>query len=374
MKNVTINKCVCIVVMVLLLSGCDSKTKNDANATNVGESPTTQSETSTNVPSSTTEQSNDDKTIKPQNEGSKPTENKPSTDSTKPSDNSSNAVTVPHTNPVTQPSSEPEVSPSVEPSSSPSPEPSSSPSPSPSPSPEPTLKSVVLSVGATELNKDTNTSIVIVAKHTDKSEKNVTHGIKWIMVPKESVTIVDGLLIAKNDGTATVQAEVEGVLSNVIALNIMWEVNGHTLPPEPDPVKNDETLLGIDSNNDGVRDDIERKVYATYLKAIQRAVMMQAFRAEQEMLGDPEFLKNSKEWSKREDKVIDCNRYLFLSQKQIRIKQIFDVVNEWQFDTEERVKKYFLYDRSLSGGEYSIKNPIVNDCEFDIDKVLGMDK
>ena len=37
-------------------------------------------------------------------------------------------------------------------------------------------------------------------------------------------------------------------------------INGFTLPPEPDPVINNSTLLGIDSNNNGVRDDVERVI------------------------------------------------------------------------------------------------------------------
>jgi len=41
-------------------------------------------------------------------------------------------------------------------------------------------------------------------------------------------------------------------------------INGHTLPPEPDKALNDSTLLDIDSNNNGVRDDVERWIYKTY--------------------------------------------------------------------------------------------------------------
>lgn len=36
-----------------------------------------------------------------------------------------------------------------------------------------------------------------------------------------------------------------------------WVVDGHVLPPEPDPVLNNATLLGIDVNNNGVRDDVQ---------------------------------------------------------------------------------------------------------------------
>src|SRR4051812_48211198 len=37
-------------------------------------------------------------------------------------------------------------------------------------------------------------------------------------------------------------------------------INGIVVPPEPAPSVNDSTLAGIDSNNNGVRDDVERFV------------------------------------------------------------------------------------------------------------------
>lgn len=37
-------------------------------------------------------------------------------------------------------------------------------------------------------------------------------------------------------------------------------INGITVPPAPDPVANSSTLAGVDSNKNGVRDDVERKI------------------------------------------------------------------------------------------------------------------
>lgn len=37
-------------------------------------------------------------------------------------------------------------------------------------------------------------------------------------------------------------------------------INGIAVPPEPDPEKNNATVAGIDKNNNGVRDDVERKI------------------------------------------------------------------------------------------------------------------
>ena len=41
-------------------------------------------------------------------------------------------------------------------------------------------------------------------------------------------------------------------------------INGYTLPPEPDPKINNSTLLGVDSNKNGIRDDVERWIIKKY--------------------------------------------------------------------------------------------------------------
>jgi hypothetical protein len=41
-------------------------------------------------------------------------------------------------------------------------------------------------------------------------------------------------------------------------------INGITVPVEPDPTANAATLKGVDSNNNGVRDDVERKIAEIY--------------------------------------------------------------------------------------------------------------
>jgi len=69
-------------------------------------------------------------------------------------------------------------------------------------------------------------------------------------------------------------------------------VNAHIFPPEPDETLNSSTLLGIDSNNNVVRDDVERwiflemKIYNGYEK-IEQAIVMQEAKANQMTLIDP---------------------------------------------------------------------------------------
>ncbi len=236
------------------------------------------------------------------------------------------------------------------------------------------VKSLALHVERTSLNRDRNTTVTLTAKYKDNTEKTVTEGITWIITPKGAVKIEGSTLTALEDGNVTVRAKAGGLLSNTVKLNIYWEVDGHRLPPEPDPKINNATLLGVDVNHNGVRDDVERKVYATYKKAIERAVMMQAFRTEQAMLADPDLVKNAEEWAKKEDKSLNCRRYLYLYKNQKRIKKMAQIIDNWQYNTEKRVKIYFKFDRALSGGVYSLGTPTSDDCEFDIERILEMDR
>jgi hypothetical protein len=76
----------------------------------------------------------------------------------------------------------------------------------------------------------------------------------------------------------------------------------------------------------------------------------------------------------KEDKALNCRRYLYLYRKQRRIPKMAQTIDAWQYNSEKRVKKYFKYDRALSGGVYSLGTPTISDCNFDIDRVLEMGK
>jgi hypothetical protein len=49
-------------------------------------------------------------------------------------------------------------------------------------------------------------------------------------------------------------------------------INGITVPPEPAPSINNATLAGVDINNNGVRDDVERKIARNYPSAFSHAM------------------------------------------------------------------------------------------------------
>ena len=252
--------------------------------------------------------------------------------------------------------------------------------------------SLTLSISQTTLNKDHNTTITPKATYDDNTIKT-PNNIEWLINPKDAVSIQGNTLIAKQDTNVTIQAKVGNTLSNKVHLNIYWEVDGHRLPPEPDPKVNSATLLGVDVNNNGVRDDVERWIYKTYKEyipcrqeldwnntvvingktipsAVQvcedhpvpyhpvvRAVAMQGARAAQIIIQEPE---KARETTKLEDSAQDCEFYLdriskelnnsSLSVKHFSIKE-FDKI---QYNTVQRARAYAKYNFYLSGGIYSV--------------------
>jgi hypothetical protein len=95
---------------------------------------------------------------------------------------------------------------------------------------------------------------------------------------KRSASMLTVLLVACGGGTSGL---------SVVAPD---SFHGITVPPEPDAVAN-STLLGVDSNVNGVRDDVERLIVAKYgANANELDGAMRAAQSDQEYLianGDP---------------------------------------------------------------------------------------
>ncbi|GIT98510.1 hypothetical protein [Sulfurovum sp. TSL1] len=173
-------------------------------------------------------------------------------------------------------------------------------------------------------------------------------------------------------------------------------INGHTLPPEPDPKINNSTLLGIDSNNNGVRDDVERWIYETYdeyvpchqepydvvlddgsiFKAgrevceenaipyhpIVRAIAMQEARAAQIIIQEPEKAKDTMKFL---NNATDCEISVKLLKKRVYNNKEYAVIEKILFkegnglikilfNTIQRARAYAKYNYYLSGGVYSV--------------------
>jgi len=188
-----------------------------------------------------------------------------------------------------------------------------------------------------------------------------------------------------------------------------WVVDGHVLPPEPDPVLNNATLLGIDVNNNGVRDDVERWIYETYdeyvpchqepdgeetlpsgqvvqsakevceetpvpYHPVVRAVAMQGARAAQIIIQEPEKARETREifakaylCSMVVDDMKDAN-----GRKMYKEYMFGDKFKKIQFNTIQRARAFGEYNFNLSGGVYDLPtdDAILQGCSQDVHILL----
>ncbi len=237
-----------------------------------------------------------------------------------------------------------------------------------------TLKSLKLTVDKTSLNKKENTTLKVVATYPNNSTKEFTDKVEWLNTPKDAVAIKGNTLTALKDVNVTLQAKVGNTLSNKVTLDIYWKVNGHRLPPEPDPKVNDTTLLGVDVNGNGVRDDVERWIYEKYKDKhpIYIDIAMQAGRAYKLVLEHPE---KAKEIRLKVNGALFCGWYYQHEANEfndpILVHERIDVpVKSKYFNTKVRKEVYWQYDTLLSGDSYDIPwaDEMKSFCDFNTSK------
>ena len=273
-----------------------------------------------------------------------------------------------------------------------------------------TLRSIELSIPVSELSENNETSLTLKGIYSDGKQRALSSNITW-QISDTNVLEVKGMkLVSKAEGTATLRAEVNGKLSPPITITVYKVIHGHRLPPEPDPKINNSTLLGIDSNNNGVRDDVERWIYThydTYLPCkevevnvtipatgemvtgfkdicekerkpyhqIVREIAMQGARAAQIIIQEPE---KARETMKYMDAAVDCNGYFSVTAKYRNKPLLIDgfifgnEFNEIQFNTTMRARAYAKYNMALSGGVYGGRtiDEQLESCDFNATKLL----
>ena len=184
-----------------------------------------------------------------------------------------------------------------------------------------------------------------------------------------SLILITAFLLTGCDSESLIPQERISVESEQPVLII----NGHTLPPEPDPKENNATLLGVDSNNNGVRDDVERWIYQKYKdkRPIYIDIAMQEARAWQMIMRNPP--STAKTTTKLMEAAIYCQSYYKIyakfSDDPILVTEniIFDAK---VLNTIERKNAYITYDKALSGGVYSLPHidKMKSMCDFDTSK------
>jgi hypothetical protein len=249
----------------------------------------------------------------------------------------------------------------------------------------PYVTALSIALSRTSANLHTDIAATVTAAWSNGTHTDVTDRIELHADPASAVSISGRTIHTERDHTTPhITATLTNWLGQIItspakSLSIYWEVDGHRLPPEPDPSTNNATLHGIDSNGDGVRDDVERYIYrveSTHPRYPRTniALSMQFAKAFLEIIDDPTFEKH-----KTVDKFVTCQYYFIdkhtqgMSYKQLREWESRNlsvsgvVLEDAIFNTRERILRRFDFLQTQSGHLFLPIKPDKHACETDID-------
>jgi hypothetical protein len=236
------------------------------------------------------------------------------------------------------------------------------------------LISLTLTADTLELAVGNTTSLHVNATYQDATTKPLTTNLQWSIDDTTKASITGTTLTALKEGTTALHVNQNTITSNILHVTVYKTINGHRLPPEPDETLNNSTLLGIDTNNNGVRDDVERKIYTTFTRPIEQAVAMQYARNYTVALSTP--LERDKARSaSRNEKATDCYIFLRFNLKIPIYDSPLKFAKEATLNTKDRIRRYFDFDLLLSGGIYTgkrAKDLNASYCDFNVTKMLEM--
>lgn len=215
----------------------------------------------------------------------------------------------------------------------------------------PKVTSISASQTLIELSEHNSTQLTISATYDNNSSEDITQKASYTSSDSSVAEVNNGLLNTYNEGSTALQANY-GEQTIDIHVEVYELIEGHLLPHEPqDP---DATLLGVDKNSNGVRDEVERWIYKdmpTYHHPeIERVIAMQDAKAYQMALVDP--TNKDDKVQKAEERASDCWSYYSYS-KQIpfdgAVEKFGNRLRDKQFNTRKRLKTYLDYDYTLKG-------------------------
>ena len=158
-------------------------------------------------------------------------------------------------------------------------------------------------------------------------------------------------------------------------------INGYLLPPEPDETLNNSTLLGIDSNDNGVRDDVERLIIIEESKnpnfpKTHTALSLQYAGAWQKVLNNPTLDSRI-----NLEKHASCKRYF---KKKYTRDMSFSDIMKWKkenktvlgikiedkiFNTKLRIEQSFEFNQACSGNIFDLPPAELSACQINIDEL-----
>lgn len=158
------------------------------------------------------------------------------------------------------------------------------------------------------------------------------------------------------------------------------------LPDKPDENVNNQTLLGIDKNSNGIRDDVELYVYKRFSKEdypkTKIAIALQYAKATQIIIQNPERAYVDKTYSYLGN-AGDCKWYWYESMEESNwtysegltfrlANKVFDAeFKDKVFNTKIRLTNYFKFNAALSGNIFNGQDNTIKSCLYNIDELKG---
>ncbi|MGP1561936.1 MAG: hypothetical protein ACTTIC_07615 [Helicobacteraceae bacterium] len=117
-----------------------------------------------------------------------------------------------------------------------------------------------------------------------------------------------------------------------------------------------DTIMGIDKNANGVRDDIENYIKANFTEPKKQKALMQYAKASQEaLMMDPNNRDKAREIANKRGRMSDCVwREFHTKENPMAAAEILNKIRAYTTNTEPRLKAYLAHDKALSGMVFSL--------------------
>ncbi|MDR4498499.1 MAG: hypothetical protein MRK02_11360 [Candidatus Scalindua sp.] len=171
-------------------------------------------------------------------------------------------------------------------------------------------------------------------------------------------------------GINTLDVTLKGKPGGVLAVQVLMQ-DGVVLPPDPGE-EGTLTLLGTDSDGDGVRDDIQRYIYFTYPDDEKLRLALTHYAIEfQGVLADAHDREASYNHATNMSRHNECLFYL----KDEESFDISDALLAEILNTRERSIAYITYSDNLGGKTFkgAPMKEWKDSCSFDVDAIGGVE-
>ena len=202
----------------------------------------------------------------------------------------------------------------------------------------------------------------------------IIYGYKNIKLNSNPQTKFSGAIHAKDELTLSDRKSFKNgeFTYDEESIKELWKLSTcRALPDEVDEKLNNSTLLGIDTNRNGVRDDVERWIIKTYTNPKEQAMFMQSANAYQRVIVDPSKVLETIKYIHNS---LSCRGYLIHNNTELLQKYEYQLatkeLSKIQFNNIKRHMAYERYNGKLSGGVFSSTGYSKDKCIFDVD-IIG---